>query len=397
MTAKKGPPVIEESPAPEEDPVHGSLRQRIRQQALLAGLGVHALQRHDVAGLLDETARATADGMGTDLCKIMEYLPEEGRFLVRAGVGWDAGVVGHATVGADMASPAGFALKTGKPVISNHLENEERFRTPELLVEHGVRRAVNVILQGNGAPFGVLEVDSRSEGEFSEDDLAFLQGAANILGMAIERQRREADLAAAVERQKMLLQEMNHRIKNSLQIVASMLRLQAGSVDAPQLKAILNQAAIRTATVGRAYERLTYDGGGDSVDLSAYLRSVLADIDDLAENATVSFEPHDGIALRADRAILVGLIVNELVTNAAKYAYPVGVRGTITVRLLDSGNTAIVAVKDEGGGLPSDYGAGSKGSLGSRLVAALSEQLGAELTHTTGSTGTEFSLAIPFE
>jgi len=91
----------------------------------------------------------------------------------------------------DIASPAGYALRTGKAVISNHLENEERFRTPELLVEHGIRRAMNVILQGDNSPFGVLEVDSRSEGEFSESDIVFLQGAANILGMAIERQRME--------------------------------------------------------------------------------------------------------------------------------------------------------------------------------------------------------------
>jgi len=114
--------------------------------------------------------------------------------LVRAGVGWGEGVVGSATVGADLDSPAGYALHTGKPVISNHLENEERFRTPELLVEHGIRRAMNVILQGDGLPFGVLEVDSRSEGEFGEHDIAFLQGAANILGMAIEQQQYQRKL-----------------------------------------------------------------------------------------------------------------------------------------------------------------------------------------------------------
>ena len=100
---------------------------------------------------------------------------------MRAGVGWEPGVVGTATIGADVASPAGYALRTGKAVISNHLENEERFRTPELLLEHGIRRAMNVILQGDGEPFGVLEVDSRSEGEFSANDISFLQGAANIL------------------------------------------------------------------------------------------------------------------------------------------------------------------------------------------------------------------------
>jgi len=67
------------------------------------------------------------------LAIVRVYLPAEKMFVVRAGVGWGEGVVGKVRVGADLASPAGFALQTGKPVISNHLENEERFRTPELL------------------------------------------------------------------------------------------------------------------------------------------------------------------------------------------------------------------------------------------------------------------------
>ena len=116
--------------------------------------------------LLNHVVRLTAEGLEAEYCKVMEYLPAENRLLVRAGVGWGEGVVGSATVGADLASPAGFALHTGKPVISNHLENEQRFRTPELLIQHGIRRAMNVILQGDGSPFGVLEVDSTSAGEF---------------------------------------------------------------------------------------------------------------------------------------------------------------------------------------------------------------------------------------
>src|ERR1700757_4798843 len=85
----------------------------------------------------------------SERCEVYEY-----------GNGWGEGVVGTASVGADLESPAGYALHTGKPVISNHLENEQRFRTPELLLEHGIHRAMNVILQGDGVPFGVLEVDS---------------------------------------------------------------------------------------------------------------------------------------------------------------------------------------------------------------------------------------------
>jgi GAF domain-containing protein len=140
------------------------LHVRIRQQQILAELGVLALQARPFLELLNETARLTADGMEAEFCKILEYLPGQNRLLVRAGVGWHEGIVGVATVGADLESPSGFALRTGKPVISNHLENEQRFRTPELLVEHGIRRAMNVVLQGDGSPYGVLEVDSRSDG-----------------------------------------------------------------------------------------------------------------------------------------------------------------------------------------------------------------------------------------
>jgi len=187
---------------------------------------------------------------------VLEYIPAENRFLVRAGVGWESGIVGVASIGADLASPAGFALKTGRPVISNHLEIEERFRTPEILVRHGIHRAMNVILQGEGRPFGVLEVDSRSEDEFVEHDLAFLQGAANILGMAIERQRQERNLKAALERHQFLIKEMNHRVKNSLALVASMLRLQAREDCDPTFAERLEDARLRVGAIARVHEQL---------------------------------------------------------------------------------------------------------------------------------------------
>src|ERR1700729_3068873 len=195
------PPVESNSTPEAAAPLLHALRHRVRQQEILAELGVGALQGPGFDQLLDDTARLTAEGLRTEFCKVLEYVPTENRLLVRAGVGWGSGVVGVVSIGADLASPAGFALKTGRPVISNHLHNEERFRTPELLLEHGIHRAMNVILQGDGRPFGVLEVASRSDDEFVEHDLAFLQGAANLLGMAIERQRFQRDLEAAIEHQ----------------------------------------------------------------------------------------------------------------------------------------------------------------------------------------------------
>src|SRR4051812_38661161 len=131
-------PNIEASPNPAPpDPERRALRQRIRQQEIMAELGVAALQRVPLQELLDSAVRMAAEGLECELCKILEYTPGDNRLLLRAGVGWDPGFVGVASVGADLASPSGYALKTGKPVISNHLENEDRFRTSELLSDHG--------------------------------------------------------------------------------------------------------------------------------------------------------------------------------------------------------------------------------------------------------------------
>jgi two-component sensor histidine kinase len=375
-----------------------ALRQRIRQQELLAELGVLALQRTGFITMLNHTARVTAEGLGAEYCKVLEYIPAENRLLVRAGVGWEEGVVGSASVGADLASPAGYALRTGKPVISNHLAKEQRFRTPELLVEHGIRRAMNVILQGDGSPFGVLEVDSTSEGEFGEHDIAFLQGAANILGMAIEQQQYQRKLQVALDRHQVLLKEVNHRVKNSLQVVTAMLQLQANSVGDPALSERLNEASSRVNAVGRAYERLAYNADYENIELVEYLREIITDLEPTVAPCKMQFEAPEEIQIAADRAILVGLIINELVSNAGKYAYPDCPGGLIWVRLFQSDrNSILVSVRDEGAGLPPGFDPTTSKRLGTRLVNALSKQLGAELTRPISPTGTNFTLLVPLK
>ena len=389
-------PVVEPSPAA-ADPTTRALQQRIHQQEILAELGVVALQGKPFRELLNETVRLTAEGMNAEFCKVLEYTPGDNRLLVRAGVGWHEGIVGRATVGADLESPSGFALRTGKPVISNHLENEQRFRTPELLVEHGIRRAMNVILQGDGSPYGVLEVDSRSEGEFSQHDVAFLQGAANILGMAIEQQQDQRQLQAALDRHEVLLREVNHRMKNSLQVVSSMLQLQANAAGDQNLSETLNEAASRVNAVGRAYERLAYTADYENIDLIEYLRQIINDLEPTVAPCKIQFDAPEAIRFAADRAILIGLIITELVSNAGKYAYPNRAGGLISVQVsLQTDKEAIaISVRDEGVGLPPGFDPAASKRLGTRLVNALSRQLGGELTRPLAPIGSNFTLQIP--
>src|ERR1700734_876681 len=316
------PPVVESTSTTEAaDPLLHALRHRVRQQEILAELGVGALQGPGFDQLLDDTARLTAEGLRTEFCKVVEYLPTEKTLLVRAGVGWEPGIVGVVSIGADLASPAGFALKTGRPVISNHLQNEERFRTPEILVRHGIHRAMNVILQGDGQPFGVLEVDSRSDDDFVEHDLAFLQGAANILGMAIERERHERNLNAALERHQFLLKEMNHRVNNSLALVVEMLRLQIRENIEPEFAQHLEDATLRVAAIARVHEQLYQSSDIERFDVGRYIEAICKDLGASFSQCEILVQAQPGIVISADRAISSALIVNELVSNAAKHAY----------------------------------------------------------------------------
>ncbi|TXN42275.1 GAF domain-containing protein [Methylobacterium sp. WL18] len=389
------------------------LGYRLRQQVILSAFGVEALRGTDVDHLLQRAAELCAQGMGAEFCKALEYRRGEDTLLVRAGVGWGPDVIGQARVGADLASPAGFALKTGRPVISNHLAEETRFRTPQLMADHGIRRAINVLIENRDGAFGVLEVDDTREGMFEEADIAFMQGFANLLGGAIERQRTESLLRAALARQDLLAREMSHRVKNSLAIVASLLALQARAAEAePAVQAALSDARSRVEAIAGVHDQLWRQddragekaGDGEGVpgelDLAPFLEKLVANLDSGAPGLrlTCTAVPQ---RISADRAIPIGLLVNELVTNALKYAYPPETHpdgGAIRVRAERELDTLVVEVADDGVGLPADFeiGRASK-SLGMRVVGSLTRQLGGTLTVPQAGQGACFRLDVPLE
>jgi two-component sensor histidine kinase len=243
----------------------------------------------------------------------------------------------------------------------------------------------------------VLEVDSRSEGEFSEQDIAFLQGAANVLAMAIERQRYERRLQEALEFQKTFVQEINHRVKNSLQLVASMFSLQASSSNNPALAQSLHEATSRVTAIARIHERLYRNSEMRTVDLAAYVEDICSDLAGLMPDSELKYERGEPVRISTDRAVRVALVVTELITNAAKHGYP-NEPGRILVTLALRGpNSATITVRDWGIGMSSDSSAGNTRGLGTKLIRALVSQLGGNATVSAHDPGTEISLDVPLE
>jgi len=213
--------------------------------------------------------------------------------------------------------------------------------------------------------------------------------------MAIEQQQYQRKLQAALDRHQILLREVNHRVKNSLQVVSSMLHLQANAVGDQDLSERLNEAASRVNAVGRAYERLAYTADYEDIDLIEYLRQIINDLEPTVAPCKIQFDAPKATRFAADRAILVGLIINELVSNAGKYAYPDRAGGSIWVRVQTEDDAIGISVRDEGVGLPPGFDPVASKRLGTRLVTALSKQLGAEPTRPVASIGTNFALRIP--
>ncbi len=354
---------------------------RLRHRDLLAELGTEALRSRALDPLLGEASRIVAEGMGTQFAKVLQYRSEANNFLVRAGVGWRDGVVGHATLGADDASPAGHALKTSEPVIANDLTTEQRFRTPALLAEHGIRRAINVIIRGDGIAYGVLEADSPRPGTFLATDVAFLQAAANLLGVAIERTRREAELERSLQARELLIREADHRIKNSLQLVVSLLSLQRAKLTDAEAIAALDSAIGRVRAVAETHRALHQSRDLTTVAFDQMLSDLCQHTGELSPLIAISCSTEENIEIDAERAIPLGLIVSELLTNAARHAYPEGSAGTIEVRARRTQAHLEVSVTDRGVGVEPD--ATPSRTLGTSIVQALARQIGLDVT--TGS------------
>lgn len=184
-------------------------KNRAYQQEIVARLGQQALTGLALPWLMDEIVNLTAVTLDVGFCKILELLPGEEEFLLKAGVGWQEGLVGHATVTTELGSQAGFTLVIEEPVIVDDLTRETRFSGPDLLTSHGVISGVSVTIQGDGRAYGVFGVHSDHHRIFTRDDVNFIQAVSNILAVAIQRQQAQDVLVESETRYRLLIETMN--------------------------------------------------------------------------------------------------------------------------------------------------------------------------------------------
>ena len=231
-----------------------------RQQATVAKLGLRALAENDLKVVMDEAVTLVARTLGVEYCKVLELLPEGGELLLRAGVGWEEGLVGNATVGAGNDSQAGYTLLSEEPVIVEDLGAEQRFSGPPLLHEHGVVSGMSVIIHGRDGPFGVLGVHTKNRRRFTEDDVNFLQTVANVLCTAIERKETEEALYKVREAErKRIARDLHDGALQDLTYALAETQLIQEMSGEPELDSRLERTVEALKRSGRELHAAVYD------------------------------------------------------------------------------------------------------------------------------------------
>ena len=209
------------------------------------------------------------------------------------------------------------------------------------------------------------------------------------------RRQHEAAMSASLREKEVMLKEIHHRVKNNLQIICSLLNMQADSVEDEPTRAAFGETRNRVRSMALIHEQLYQTPDLAHIDLGDYLETLVASIQRSAgaHGKNVAFDfSCETVALDIDRAVPCGLIVNELVTNAIKYAFPGGRRGTIELQLRAPNQNLILSVRDNGIGMKPDLNWEQSDSIGLQLVSALTQQLEGEMGLETGNGGTVWTI-----
>ena len=385
------------------------IKRLLRQQAAVASFGSFALGQNDLQIILTEAARVCALGLSVKFCKVCQYRPDHDDLLIVAGYGWNEGVVGHVISRADASSPQGRAFVTGSPSICKDLRQDSQFKLPSFYAEHGIVSTIDVLIRGVLKPFGVLEIDSDERQDYDDQDFIFLTGFANILAEAVATADRTAVLRTTIaqmkilvadkdrllEQKKVLAEELQHRVRNNLQLIYGMLARQLDDTSDAAGQRGIKAISRRVLTLAQVYDHLLGVEMSRTTDFGTYVKSLCSNIGDIqtpTAKVTLTCES-DVVILDLDVVTALGIVVAELVSNSYDHAFPDG-KGTIDVSVRrDPGNGAMASltIKDNGQGFEETSG-NKRHGLG--LVRRLAEQVRGTANVASGA-GTTWTIDFP--
>jgi two-component sensor histidine kinase len=371
----------------------------LRQQAAIAHFGSFALRQSNLSKVLTEAAKVCADGIGVPFSKVCRYREAENDLLIEAGFGWKDGVIGEVVSRADETSPQGRAFITGQPAICNDLRTDTQFELPPFYAAHGIISTIDVLIKGNGKPYGVLEIDNDKQHDYDEHDINFLTAFANVLAEAVATSKRVAVLETMIEekdklleQKRVLAEELQHRVRNNLQLVYSMLNQQVKDTHDESALRGIKAIARRVASVAEVYDHLLGSEMTRTTDFGSYVTSLCRSLSDIYVSSEVTLTcESESVFLDLDVVTALGIVVAELVTNGFDHAFPGGNGNTNVSVKSGTGNDVVIVVSDNGTGFVPQIENKRRG-LG--LVHRLIEQIRGTVTMDNG-VGTTWTIRVP--
>ncbi|HSK98889.1 MAG TPA: PAS domain S-box protein [Rubrobacteraceae bacterium] len=353
-------------------------RARTLQQAVVADLGLRALANDSLGPLLDDTVALVARTLDVECCRVVEVLPGGEEFLLRAGFGWQEGVVGST---AEIDPQVAYTLSSSGPVIFEDLEAETRFEPSPMLRAHGVVSGITVLIPGREEPYGALGAHTVTRRTFSEEDANFLQAVANVLATVIERDKAERELGEVREAERSRIARDLH--DKALQDLAYAMTQAQTVRAAPAGGGTVDRTDGLTAALKRVEQQLRgaiYDLRLEAehdkpfsellLSLIELHRTMAPDLDFRVDLRDVDLE---GPLKKVGRETL--RIVGEALTNARRHS---GARN-IGVSVSTSGGRLLAEVSDDGRGTDPSREPSPAGGMGIKGMRERARALGGEL------------------
>jgi two-component sensor histidine kinase len=217
--------------------------------------------------------------------------------------------------------------------------------------------------------------------------------------LLIEKREAQKELKRSLAEKVVIIKEVHHRVKNNFQIVSSLLSLQAATISDETTKGALLESENRIRSMALIHEKLYESEDYSKIDFSDYLRSVTMRLDAAYRGSERGIRLRyntEPVMMSIEAAIPLGLVLNELVTNAFIHAFPDGREGEIFLELKADGEWVYFSVRDNGSGLPPDVDFETPKTLGLELIRILTAQAGGKPVLQTGALGTMVSITIPY-
>lgn len=357
------------------------LREKVTQLSTLRHVTASLVSTVDRSEALDMIVQHAMTLTGADMSSIFELdtASQELKIVAHRGLSES-----YLNIRLQVGEGAiGLAVQSGQPIVVQDAHSDPRLRTvASWVAEEGYRAMCSVPLISHNNVLGGISVYTREQRRFSHDEVELLAAFANDAALVIDKARLYEEMERQSTTKSLLLQELNHRVKNNLQMMASLMRLQLRRVRAPEVQETLALAQSRIESLGAVHDLLAEENTAPTAEQLTTVQGVVKKVADIALNTMA--QQHQRVSLNVEagefplgqrHATLLGLVLNELVCNALTHGLRQRAEGMISIEAEEADELLRVCVTDDGVGLPEGFNLAQSNGLGMSIVKGLMEQI----------------------